>query len=601
MGREYLGIQVDDDRNALLTDFGKETLSDRYLISGETYQDLFARVAVHFSDDLAHAQRLYDYISRLWFMPATPILSNGGTDRGLPISCFLNTAPDSLDGMWDTYRENMRLAASGGGIGTYWGSVRSIGETVGKNRGTTSGIIPFIKAMDSQTLAVSQGSIRRGSAAVYLQIDHPEIEEFLLMRKPTGGDPNRKALNLHHGIAITDEFMEAVRTNSLFPLRSPKTRETIREISARELWSKILEVRIETGEPYLLFIDTVNRVIPEWHKRDNLYVTSSNLCSEIVLPTTPERTAVCCLSSLNVETYSDWRGDEQFILDVMRFLDNVLQDFIDRGKRNSSTAIDIARAIHSAEQERSIGLGVMGFHSFLQKIGVPFESEMARKMNVDIWRFIKENVDKASKTLAVEKGPCPDAARHGFMERFSNKTSIAPTASISIICGGASPGIEPNVANQYTHKTLSGSYVVRNPYLTKLLDKYGKNDVDTWSSIVAFEGSVQHLDFLSDKEKEIFKTAFELDQSWVIRHAADRAPFIDQAASNNVFFPASVSKEDILRVHWQAWAMGVKSLYYCRTTSLKSAHTVGQKVTRQRIIDEAPIDVDKWAVCEACQ
>lgn len=923
--RAYKDIFVNDDRDSKLTEFGIATLKDRYLLEGESPQDLFGRVACHFADDPAHAQRLYDYISNLWFMPATPILSNGGTARGLPISCFLNTAPDSLDGMWDVYRENMRLAASGGGIGTYWGHVRSIGESVG-NAGKTSGVIPFIKAMDAQTLAVSQGcvdgsteiltesgwvrfdelneshgkviqvfpngkmefvtpteyhtydyagpmdhytstgknqkglmdlfvtpnhrvayetlsrregkrvfseslsiresrehsfhrdnrawytgeiqddgieltpqerfliayqadgstnptgnsngtvsgsviyafrfrknrkiqrlewilhecgysftrsdysngtvsilvrvpcsvnvskrlrdnfnlsdmgltkarqfveevmqwdaswgtansgiyfsterdnsefihavaclsgyktmirineregrlprydvhvsmnlrtiggeaieknsyefvgrvycvsvpsgmflcrrnghtmvtgnSLRRGSAAVYMQIDHPEIEEFLQIRKPTGGDPNRKCLNLHHGICITDEFMRAVREDRMWALRSPKTREPITEVSARHLWTKILEFRMETGEPYLLFIDTVNRSVNPWHQLDNMFVETSNLCSEITLHTSSERTAVCCLSSLNLEAYPEWKGNRQFVIDVMRFLDNVLQDFVDQVKMNPKYS-DLNKAGFSAEQERSVGLGVMGFHSFLQKINVSIESEQARFWNRNMFEFIKSCVDEASETLALEKGACPDAARHGFMERFSNKTAIAPTASISIICGGASAGVEPSVANVYTHKTLSGSYVVRNPYLEKLLAQHDRNDQETWNSIIANGGSVSHLDFLTPAQKKLFHTAFEIDQDWLITHAADRAPMIDQAASNNVFFRPDADKSYILRVHWNAWAKGVKSLYYCRSESLKTAHAVSQRVERERIIEEK--NPNDGISCEACQ
>jgi len=1020
--REYKGIIIDDLRDENLTQFGRETLTDRYLYKDETYQELFARVANSYADDLPHAQRLYDYMSKLWFMPSTPILSNGGTDRGLAISCFLNSVDDSLDGMWDVYRENMRLASSGGGIGTYWGNVRSMGERAGTS-GKTSGVIPFIKAMDAQTLAVSQGSLRRGSAAVYMQIDHPEIEEFLQMRKPTGGDPNRKCLNLHHGICITDKFMEAVENDEQWELRSPKTRAVIRSLSARGLFLKILELRIETGEPYLLFIDTVNRAIPEWHRRDGLTVTTSNLCltgdtrivtnrglvtleklyqdqteftvsadhrtlehaqisarryanglhvqheadlgvstyassrvirtnenavvtkittsngytvsgtpdhavltntgwkkigdlcvddrlmvqsgegmwstetklpspvwksdsaiwttryentpvkfptewsselgfllgwiigdgyidrkrnwaswvignnefelqpiitkmifdlfgievnvqdhgssrhlivydrrvgeffkqlgvsqeysstktvpetiwvapreavvgflrglftsdgtvnrnkegwastsheiltasqtllanfgivsaiykrrdhaktllpdgrgswkmydtlpywelvigkrnrnqfvdiigfatenkqskivefisaqtkrgsyrelfedkivsieqgpqqavydiivdhahsfianglvvhncSEIVLPTNTERTAVCCLSSLNLEKYKEWRGNKTFVIDVMKFLDNVLEDFIHQTGKNPKFR-DLKKANFSASQERSVGLGVMGFHSFLQGMGVPLASDNARRWNMDMWKFIKSGVDEASKVIAREKGACPDAARHGFVERFSNKTSVAPTASISIICGGASPGIEPMVANAYTHKTLSGSFLVKNEYLEKVLDKYGKNDQSTWTSIITTSGSVQHLEFLSQQEKEIYKTASEIDQDWIIRHAADRAPMIDQAASNNLFFRPDASKIDILSAHFRAWREGVKSLYYCRSSSIKQAHAVGQKVERVKIIEDSHVtqpmtdleralnemsnESDKYLACESCQ
>ena len=566
-----IAVRIDRDRDTNLTDFGKAVLSDRYLMPGEEYQDLFARVSCHFADDSDHAQRIYDYMSNLWFMPSTPVLSNGGTDRGLPISCFLNEATDSLDGIVNLWNENVWLASLGGGIGSYWGNLRSIGEKVGAN-GKTSGIIPFIRVMDSLTLAISQGSLRRGSAAIYIRIDHPEIEEFIELRRPTGGDPNRKALNLHHGIIITDEFMRAVENDEEWGLKSPKDQAVIRKVSARSLWIRMLSTRIETGEPYLLYIDHVNKAIPEHHKLAGLEVKMSNLCSEITLPTGidkdgEQRTAVCCLSSLNLETYMEWHDHPTFVEDVMRFLDNVIQDFIERAPDT------MARARYSAMRERSVGLGVMGYHSFLQSQSVPMESVMAKVWNKRIFKQVKEQADAASVLLAEERGPCPDAAEYGIMERFSNKMAIAPTASISIICGGSSPGIEPNAANAYTHKTLSGSFSVRNKFLKALLAEKGKDDDDTWSSITVNEGSVQHLDFLSDDEKDVFKTAFELDQRWLVDHAGDRAEFICQSQSLNVFLPADVQKKTLHDVHWRAWEKGVKSLYYCRSKSVARAES----------------------------
>ena len=551
-----IAVRIDRDRDANLTDFGKAVLSDRYLMPGEEYQDLFARVSCHFADDSDHAQRIYDYMSNLWFMPSTPVLSNGGTDRGLPISCFLNEANDSLNGIVELWNENVWLASLGGGIGSYWGNLRSIGEKVGAN-GKTSGIIPFIRVMDSLTLAISQGSLRRGSAAIYIRIDHPEIEEFIELRRPTGGDPNRKALNLHHGIIITDEFMRAVENDEEWGLKSPKDQTVIRKVSARGLWIRMLSTRIETGEPYLLYIDHVNKAIPEHHKLAGLEVKMSNLCSEITLPTGvdkdgEERTAVCCLSSVNLETYMEWHDHPTFVEDIMRFLDNVIQDFIERAPDT------MARARYSAMRERSVGLGVMGYHSFLQSQAVPMESVMAKVWNKRIFKQIKEQADAASVLLAQERGACPDAAEYGIVERFSNKIAIAPTASISIICGGSSPGIEPNAANSYTHKTLSGSFNVRNKFLKALLAKKGKDDDDTWSSITVNEGSVQHLDFLSEDEKDVFKTAFELDQRWLVDHAGDRAEFICQSQSLNVFLPADVQKKTLHDVHWRAWEKGVQ-------------------------------------------
>ena len=574
-------IRIDPARDALLTAFGMATLTDRYLLPDENFQDLFARVAMHFAEDSEHAQRIYDYVSQHWFMPATPILSNGGANRGLPISCFLNEASDSLDGIVDLWNENVWLAARGGGIGSYWGNLRSIGETVGQN-GKTSGVVPFIRVMDSLTLAISQGSLRRGSAAVYLPVNHPEIEEFIELRRPTGGDPNRKALNLHHGLLIPDAFMRAVEKDEEWALASPKDGSVLRKLSARSLWIRILTARVETGEPYLVFVDHVNRAVPEHHKLAGLSVKTSNLCSEITLPTGldhhgNERTAVCCLSSLNLEKYEEWESHPTFIEDVMRFLDNVLQDFID------SAPDTMERAKYSAMRERSVGLGVMGFHSFLQAAGIPFESVMSKVWNTRMFKHIRGKADTASLVLAEERGACPDAEDYGIAERFTNKLAVAPTASISIICGGASPGIEPIAANSFTHKTLSGSFNVRNRHLKELLAGYDRDDDETWSSITTNEGSVQHLDFLSDDEKQVFKTAFELDQRWLIEHAADRAGYICQSQSLNVFLPGDVHKRDLHQVHMMAWKKGVKSLYYCRSKSIQRSENVAAASPRNGV------------------
>ena len=577
-------VKIDKNRNDFLTDFGKAVLQDRYLLKNEDNQDLFARVASYYGDSPEHAERMYGYISKLWFMPATPILSNGGTDRGLPISCFLNETGDSLESIVSLWNENVWLAARGGGIGSYWGNVRSINETVHGN-GKTSGIIPFLKVQDSMTLAISQGSLRRGSSAVYLPIDHPEIEEFIDLRRPTGGDVNRRALNIHHGVVIPDAFMFAVENNEKWELISPLTKKAIGSVNARDLWTKLLTTRIETGEPYLLFIDTVNRHIPEHHKKLGLKVKTSNLCSEITLPTGidhlgNERTAVCCLSSVNLEYYQEWQNDTDFIPDVMSFLDNVLQDFIDMAPETMS------RAKYAATRERSIGLGVMGFHSFLQAQNIPIESVMAKVWNNKIFEHISKEADKASLILAEERGACPDAAEVGVKERFSNKTSIAPTASISIICGNSSPGIEPFAANSFTQKTLSGSFTVKNKNLIKLLEKKGFNNDQVWSSISTHEGSVQHLSFLSDHEKDVFKTAYEIDQHWLIELAADRTPHISQAQSLNIFMPGNVSKQYLHEIHFKAWKKGVKSAYYARSTSIQRADKVSHTVTQaQEMID----------------
>ncbi len=576
-------VIVDRTRDDLLTDFGKAVLTDRYLMPGESYQDLFARVASYYGDNADHAQRIYDYMSKHWFMPATPILSNGGTTRGLPISCFLNEADDNLSGIVDLWTENVWLAARGGGIGSYWGNLRSIGEKVGKN-GKTSGVVPFIRVMDSLTLAISQGSLRRGSAAVYLPVSHPEIEEFSEMRRPTGGDPNRKTPNLHQGVSVSDAFMRAVENDEEWALTSPKDGHVVRKVSARSLWIRLLTSRVETGEPYMLFIDTVNRAVPQHHKMAGLSVKTSNLCAEITLPTGRDqhggdRTAVCCLSSLNLEHYQTWKEEPQFIEDILRFLDNVLEDFI----KNAPDSM--ARAKYSAMRERSVGLGVMGFHSFLQSMGIPLEGVMSKVWNNQIFDHVQKQADAASEKLADERGSCPDAAEYGMKARFSNKTAIAPTASISIICGGASPGIEPTAANSYTHKTLSGSFNVRNKYLAQLLEEKGQNNEQVWTSITVNEGSVQHLDFLSDLEKDVFKTAFEIDQRWLIELAGDRAPKIDQAQSLNIFLPSNVHKRDLHQIHFQAWKKGVKSLYYCRSKSIQRAEVVANVPRKEKAAD----------------
>lgn len=911
--KDIAPLNIQRDRDDLLSEFGKSTLRDRYLYQDESYQDMFARVAMYYADDDAHAQRLYDRISCLHFMPATPILANGGTERGLPISCFLNEAQDSLESIAELWHENIFLAAKGGGIGSYFSNIRSINEPI-TLKGYSSGVIPFIKVTDSMTLGISQGSLRRGSAAVYLKIDHPEIEEFIDLRRPTGGDYNRKCLNIHHGVVITDAFMHAVAKNEEWHLISPLTKEAVSTINARELWIKLITTRLETGEPYILFIDNVNKYLPvhhqlinekynteslkvktsnlcvapetkiltkqgwveiqtlkdqgveiwngfewsevevkktgtnqklikvktsdgnelycteyhKWHlqlgyknyktnkvikttnelnvgdkiikynfpiiegykelhfayqngfysgdgcylqktkkhriylyndkqklkdiigfdgwcirdkynriyidlpdeilrkkffvpdsqytiesrlkwfaglcdadgtiarniENESLQIASINLhflhnvqkmlntlsvlckiqlvriagnyllpknngtkelclypcrdvyrllidsnelyklsilglkfyrleyierfpqrkaaqfinivgiedtsriddtycfndakrhtgvfngilssqCSEITLPTgldhlNKERTAVCCLSSLNLEYYHDWVKDECFIEDVMRFLDNVLTDFINKAPDS------MARAKYSAMRERSVGLGVMGFHSLLQKTLISVESSDVKQLNLEIFKYLKDKVDKASVVLAKERGPCPDAEEVGVMERFTNKLAIAPTASISNICGETSPGIEPYAANAFTQKTLSGSFIVRNEHLRKVLQKYDKDIEEIWSSIATNNGSVQHLDFLSGLEREVFKTALEINQKYLIELAADRTPFICQGQSLNLFFYADISKKELHEVHYNAWKLGNKSLYYCRSRSLQRAEKVSK-------------------------
>ncbi len=582
------------ERDAILTDFGKAILLDRYLLKGESFQDLFARVAKYYSDDEAHAERLYDYMSKLWFMAATPVLANGGTDRGLPISCFLNEMGDSLKSIADTWNENVWLASNGGGIGTNISAIRSINEPIA-GKGFTSGIMPFIKVVDSLTLAISQGSLRRGSAAVYLDISHPEIEEFIDVRRPTGGDLNRKCLNIHHGVTIPDAFMKAVETGEEWELKSPATGEVKGRVSARDLWIKLLNARVETGEPYLFFTDTVNNGRTEVQKKLNLKIKASNLCSEITLPTGLDhlgvnRTSVCCLSSLNLEYYKEWENEPNFIPDVLRFLDNVLQDFIKKAPES------MKNAVYSATRERSVGLGVMGFHSFLQKNMVPLEGVVAKSWNKKMFSHIKVEADKASKMLAKEKGACPDAIDAGLDERFSTKIAIAPTASISIIAGNTSPGIEPYVANAFTQKTLSGSFVVKNKYLRELLAKKGQDSHEVWSSITTNHGSVQHLPFLTEDEKLVFKTGFEVNQMWLVEHSADRTPFVCQAQSFNVFFHGNVSKKELHTVHFDAWKKGLKTMYYCRSTSVQRADNVSSFSESQKLVNE-----NDGEDCLACQ
>ena len=597
-------IQIDNTRDEFFTDFGSAVLKDRYLLEGETQQELFKRVALAYSDNEEHAQRIYDYISKMWFMPATPILANGGTNRGLPISCFLNEMQDSLDSIAKTWNENVYLASSGGGIGTHIGNIRSISEEI-TQRGQTTGVIPFIKVVDSMTLAISQGALRRGSAAVYMQDTHPEIEEFLDIRRPTG-DTNRRCLNIHHGVCVSDEFMQAVEKGEMWDLKSPKTGKVLSTTSARNLWIKLLASRVETGEPYILFTGNVqknkSKVYQALEKEYGLKVKTSNLCVEIMLQTgldqhKKERTAVCCLSSLNLEYFDEWKNNELFIEDVARFLDNVLTDFIDK----APDAME--RAKYSSMRERSIGIGVMGFHSFLQSKKTPFASVSAKSWNKAIFKHIREKCDIANEKLADEKGACPDALELGIKRRFANMQAIAPTASISIIAGNSSAGIEPYPANCYTHKTLSGSFIVKNKPLKKLLQEKGYDSDTVWSSIALNEGSVQHLDFLNQDEKDVFKTAMEIDQMWIVQHAADRQPFIDQGQSTNLFFASNVEKRVLHDIHFAAWKKGVKSLYYCRSSSIQRAEKSEDKFSKEQekakevVIPTQP----EYDECLACQ
>jgi len=580
-----------EDRDNLLTDFGKTTLKDRYLLPEENSpQEAFLRAAKAYSDNDEMAQRIYDYSSKLWFMYSTPILSNGGTERGMPISCFLNYVGDSREGLTDHYTENAWLTSIGGGIGGYWGDIRSDGtKTSGGSQ--SSGTVPFLKVVDSEIMAFSQGKTRRGSYAAYMDISHPEILEFLDIRKPSGGDIHRKCLNLHHGINITNNFMELIEKciqeptyDDTWNLIDPHTKEIVRKVSARDLWLKILENRVATGEPYICFIDHINDALPETQKKLGLSVKHSNLCTEITLPTNEDRTAVCCLSSVNLEKYDEWKNDKLFISDIVRFLDNVLQSFIENAPDS------VYRAKFSATQERSIGLGAMGFHAYLQKNNIVFESVMAKAKNKIMFKHIKDEAVKESQRLAVKRGEAPDMEGTGM--RNAHLLAIAPNASSSIICGTTSPSVEPFRANAYVQKTMSGSFLVKNKFLEKLLETKGINNEKTWTSILGNRGSVLHIKELSAWEKDVFKTAIEINQSWVIEHAADRQEFICQGQSLNVFVPADVNIKELHDTHMLAWKKKLKTLYYCRSEAIKRAELVSKKVERT-IIPEAD--------CLACE
>ena len=582
---------IDYDRDELLTDFGKTTLKDRYLLPEETSpQDGFMRAAKAFSDNDEMAERIYNYASKLWFMYSTPILSNGGTNRGMPISCFLNYVGDSREGLTGHYTENAWLASIGGGIGGYWGHVRSDGVST-SGGSASSGSIPFLHVVDSEILAFSQGKTRRGSYAAYMDMSHPEIIEFLEMRKPSGGDIHRKCLNLHHAINISDEFMQLIEKCIAEPtyddswnLIDPHTKKVIRTVSARDLWQKLLETRVATGEPYVSFIDTINDALPETQKRLGLRVHHSNLCTEITLPTNENRTAVCCLSSVNLEKYEEWKNDPLFVPDLVRFLDNALSYFIENAPES------VFRAKFSAASERSIGLGAMGFHAYLQSKGIPFESALAKALNLKIFKKIKQEAVDESQRLAIKRGEAPDMEGTGM--RNAHLLAIAPNASSSIICGTTSPSIEPYRANAYVQKTMSGSFLVKNKYLEKLLEKKGINTDAMWQSIVAQRGSVLHLDELSDYEKDTFKTAIEINQQWIIEHAADRQQYVCQGQSVNVFVPADVNIKELHDMHMLAWKRKIKTLYYCRSEAIKRAELVSKKVERT-IIPEAD--------CLACE
>ena len=613
--KPYLGIEINYDKEKKLDKFSLDTLRDRYFWEEETHaQEAFARAAVFAATfkgttDYELAQRLYNYSSDCWFMFSTPILSNGGSTRGLPISCFLNYVPDSRDGLSSHYDENIWLASSGGGIGGYWGDIRSNGISTSSGSRST-GSIPFIHVVDSQMLAFNQGVTRRGSYAAYMDISHPEIEEFINMRKESGGDINRKCLNLHNGINITNDFLKAVRDDADWRLIDPKTKEAVKTINARELWWQLIYARAETGEPYMINIDNCNEALPKEQKDLGLEVRQSNLCSEITLPTNEERTAVCCLSSVNLEHYDVWSKDKNFIKDLITMLDNVLQHFIENaidttqlGEYNANFKRfkgyvkegkeGFTKAAYSAYRERSLGLGAMGFHAYLQSHNIPFEGIQATGFNFQAFKHIKKEASKASQELADIRGEAPDVSGSGM--RNAHLLAVAPNASSSIICAGTSPSVEPYRANVFTHKTLSGSYQVKNKYLEKVLRSKGLKGEElenTWKDIAANEGSVQHLKILEEQEKELFKTANEINQIWIIEHAYKRQEFICQSQSVNLFFilPKATEEQEthddymqyVNDVHWYGMHK-LKSLYYFRSDAARAAENVNIKVPRIKL------------------
>ena len=579
-------MNIDKTKDDLLPQNAVNILKDRYLLPEENSpQEAFARACITFSDNKAHAERLYQYVSNLWFMFASPLLSNGGTQRGLPISCFLNYVPDSREGLAAHYTENIWLSSMGGGIGGYWGHIRSQGQATSKGNKTT-GVIPFMHVVDSQMVAFNQGSTRRGSYASYMDISHPEIIEFIEMRKPAGGDINRKNLNLHHAVIIPDKFMWAMEKDEDWTLIDPNSKDKVKTIKARSIWIKILEARVSTGEPYIMFIDTVNKALPKELKNKGLKVHHSNLCSEITLPTNEERTAVCCLSSVNLEYFDEWSKEELFIEDLMRMLDNTLTKFI------KSAPLTMKKAITSAESERSVGLGAMGFHSYLQRNGIALNSPMAMGPNIKIFKHIKKKCDVANLKLGKERGEAPDLKGTG--KRFAHMIAIAPNASSSIICGNTSPSIEPLRANAFSQKTLSGSFLIKNKYLKQLLKKKGLDTKDVWKSIITNKGSIYNLDSLSASEKNLFRTAIEIDQSWLVDLASERQKYICQSQSLNLFFPPDVNVRRLNNVHKRAWYKGLKTLYYCRSEAIKRAENISIKIERK--VRE---DHDDCVMCQA--
>lgn len=597
MTEEYLGITIDKNRDKLFDELGRKRLEESYLKPGETSpQHRYAYVAKVFGSDKEHKQRLYDYMSKHWLSPATPILTYDENKKGLPISCFLNYIEDTAESLVDKLSETNYLSMAGGGVGIGFG-IRAKDEK-------STGVMSHMKIYDASVMAYQQGRTRRGSYAAYLDISHPDIIQFLEMRKPTG-DQNIRCLNMHHGINITDDFMQIIENCMVDPnasdewnLVDPHDRTVRETVSAKEVWQRILEMRMQTGEPYLHFIDASNRALPDHLKEKGLKIRQSNLCSEIILPTTGDRTAVCCLSSVNLEYYDSWKSDPLFLQDIAEMLDNVLTKFINTAPK------PLKNAIYSAKQERSIGIGALGFHAYLQKHNIPFESALAKSHNMRMFKHISSELNNANLTLGKKLGEAPDAKGTG--KRFSHMMAIAPNASTSIIVGNTSPSIEPYRACAYTQKTLSGTFTAKNKFLDKLIKKKVEADPkldydEIWSEVIANEGSCQTLDILTDDEKDVFKTSMEIDQRWVIEHASDRQPFIDQAQSLNVFFRPNTNIKYLHAVHFGAWKHGLKTMYYCRSEKLKKADKIAKKIER-KVIDEINMqDLVDNGNCLACE
>lgn len=593
-------MKLDFTRDSLFDDLGIRRLKDSYMKEDEkSPQERFAFVSKAFSTNEEHAQRLYDYSSKHWLSYSTPILSFGRNKKGMPISCFLNYLDDTAEGLVDNLSETNWLSMMGGGVGIHVGIRGSDEKSVG--------VMPHLKVYDASSLAYKQGTTRRGSYAAYLDISHPDIVQFLEMRKPTG-DQNMRTLNLNHAINISDKFMEKIEACMLdsnaddsWDLVQPNSGKVIETVSAKELWMRILEIRMQTGEPYLWFNDTANKALPDYQKKLGLSIKGSNLCSEISLATDKNRTAVCCLSSVNLEYYYDWKDDKLFLRDVAEMLDNVLEYFIDNAPDS------ISRARFSAARERSVGVGALGFHALLQKKGIAFEGVLAKSLNNRIFRHIRSELDKANEQLAIERGACPDAELAGVMKRLTHVMAIAPNASSSIIMGNTSPSIEPYAANAYRQDTTSGAYVNKNRFLDAIIKREAESRTDawyddTWADIIANDGSVQHLDWMDDNTKAVFKTAMEIDQRWVIEHAADRQKYIDQAQSVNLFFRPDVNVKYLHAVHFMAWKQGLKSLYYCRSAKLRTADKVGKRIERQKIEDEINLqEVAEGNTCLSCE